>query len=1151
MKIRSLHIRNIASIEKADIDFESDLCEPFSSDPAGVFLISGDTGSGKSVILDAISMALYKRTPRTDGVSNIKKNEFYDLEGNKVSVNSIEQYTRLGISDKDPCYCEIVFEGNDSVLYHSRLTLGYTRSRTGRRQLKFSKPKWEVKIGNGDWSSDRVEETILNAIGLTFEQFGRMAMLAQGQFANFLTGGRKEREEILEQLTNTSHFSRYGEAIKRLYDKAKESRDSVKKEYDTISVMTLSSDDLEQLKKQKIELEQSKTLLEKRQVSNNEILSRLIQYEKYVEEKSLAEEELISLKKEIESEDYKSKKRFVYLWDTTIAQRQWLTELKKAEDDKKKAISNLESLRVRFLKLCSDINNREANLKSGKERAGKLRDWIETQNKFAEIYQDAKSIILQLRGLIKQREALGNYSKSLKDRINLVESLQSALDKATAMVENKTKEIDFQKSILDEINRRRDSLNPVEIAENIESVTDRNMRLASLRDNLVRYSKDMEAVKSLKDDIEETNKKLSESKVKAKLAEIEFEKCQSAYEQVSNCLTTMSMSVDEMLMTLRERMKKERTEICPLCGQHVSQLPHSEHFSAILLPLEEEKSKAKAKCDTAERNYKTLNDDYHKSEGHLAGLRIRYFKDLESLEKQSEKIRKDVSDLDLQYDEEIESILEKKKKETEQILDKLKEKRNQVDMLQKELDREYKKMQKLDKENVSLLSNLNKVLNDKDNNKREIQRLSDLCKECDKEIEISEINLDRLLLCRYPLWKSDISSTCRHLAEDSQNYNTRKNEYDNALKCIEKDTSELHSLLVIREDIVKIVGSSWLGDSTTKKYETHDIVSEWRVLFSSVNHNYEIINASEKTINQLSDKLTTYLSESGLTINILEGIEDKRNLLENYRKYINDIEAKIISKTDSIKDKESNINTIIKTIKESSDNSIPERTVIEDIAKELSDKISDNVFKSGVIASRIKHDEQLHSDLSRLKKSLERQEDNYNKWDMINYLFGGTRLRTIVQTYILRPLLNNANIYLSRITERYTLTCSNENEQLSILVLDRYNKDQVRSVTVFSGGERFMISLALSLALSSLNRQNMNVNILFIDEGFGTLDEKSLDSVMSTLEKLREIAGQSNRRVGIISHREELYERIPVQIRVEKRGESRSVVRLLKDSLNH
>ena len=89
-----------------------------------------------------------------------------------------------------------------------------------------------------------------------------------------------------------------------------------------------------------------------------------------------------------------------------------------------------------------------------------------------------------------------------------------------------------------------------------------------------------------------------------------------------------------------------------------------------------------------------------------------------------------------------------------------------------------------------------------------------------------------------------------------------------------------------------------------------------------------------------------------------------------------------------------------------------------------------------------------------------------------------------------------------------------------------------------------MISLALSLALSSLNHPDMNVNILFIDEGFGTLDERNLDSVMSTLEKLQEIAGESNRRVGIISHREGLVERIPVKIEVKRKGEGRSIVEL-------
>jgi DNA repair exonuclease SbcCD ATPase subunit len=124
------------------------------------------------------------------------------------------------------------------------------------------------------------------------------------------------------------------------------------------------------------------------------------------------------------------------------------------------------------------------------------------------------------------------------------------------------------------------------------------------------------------------------------------------------------------------------------------------------------------------------------------------------------------------------------------------------------------------------------------------------------------------------------------------------------------------------------------------------------------------------------------------------------------------------------------------------------------------------------------------------------------------------------------------------------LTCSEDNEQLSILVLDRYNKNQIRSVTVLSGGERFMISLALSLALSSLNRPDMNVNILFIDEGFGTLDDNSLTSVMNTLEKLQEIAGQNNRRVGIISHREELIDRITVKIIVKKKGEGRSQIEI-------
>ena len=103
MKIKRLHIRNIASIESGDIDFEKGLNDPYTGDPAGLFLIYGDTGAGKTVILDCISMALYRRTPRQNSVANRRQNDFLTAAGESLGVGDIEQYTRIGISAGDEC----------------------------------------------------------------------------------------------------------------------------------------------------------------------------------------------------------------------------------------------------------------------------------------------------------------------------------------------------------------------------------------------------------------------------------------------------------------------------------------------------------------------------------------------------------------------------------------------------------------------------------------------------------------------------------------------------------------------------------------------------------------------------------------------------------------------------------------------------------------------------------------------------------------------------------------------------------------------------------------------------------------------------------------------------------------------------------------
>lgn len=369
---------------------------------------------------------------------------------------------------------------------------------------------------------------------------------------------------------------------------------------------------------------------------------------------------------------------------------------------------------------------------------------------------------------------------------------------------------------------------------------------------------------------------------------------------------------------------------------------------------------------------------------------------------------------------------------------------------------------------------------------------------------------------------------------------------DEALQRYNKESMDIKT---IEETYLKPVAAILtLSDAPAepRPFNCANIKEEWKHLYEKVVATSNSINELGNKCGEYSDLLTDYYKESGKTEEDLDAIILKASEIDGDRKFVQGKDADLQSQNDARKRAKQSIKTALQELGVSAEKDVPDGQELKEKKDELQDQLNKDVLQRiGAISAQLKANSQNAETLAVLKKELDEAKARQTKWDILNKYFGGTRFRTLVQTYILRPLLNNANVYLKKITERYTLTCSEDNEQLSILVLDNYNKKQIRSVTVLSGGERFMISLALSLALSSLNRPDMNVNILFIDEGFGTLDEKSLDSVMATLEKLQEIAGESNRRVGIISHREELDERIPVQIQVKKRGEGRSTIEII------
>jgi exonuclease SbcC len=172
--------------------------------------------------------------------------------------------------------------------------------------------------------------------------------------------------------------------------------------------------------------------------------------------------------------------------------------------------------------------------------------------------------------------------------------------------------------------------------------------------------------------------------------------------------------------------------------------------------------------------------------------------------------------------------------------------------------------------------------------------------------------------------------------------------------------------------------------------------------------------------------------------------------------------------------------------------------------------------------------------------SLKKKRESFKVWVKLNELVGsadGTKFKKFAQGITLDQLINLANQHLNILSTRYTLA-RNQDKLLELEIIDAYQGNVVRPVSTLSGGESFIVSLALALGLSELASQKIAIDSLFLDEGFGTLDEESLETALNALNLLQ----SGGKMVGVISHVEALKERIPLQIKIVPRGDGTSYV---------
>ena len=1145
MKLKELHIRNIASIERADIDFEKDLNDAITGDPASIFLISGDTGAGKSVILDSISMALYKKTPRIADVANASKNDYTDAEGEQIRVASIEQYTRLGISDKDESYSEVVFEGNDGRMYHARLTLGMKLGskdkETGIRPIKHSKPTWEIRIDKGDWTKDSVEQTILDAIGLDFQQFGRMAMLAQGQFANFLTGDKKEREAILEQLTNTQHFTAYGEAINSLWKKAKANQDRIQTIYDTEKPHTLSDEAVEQLTKEQQEGQKQLDIYDAKLKKFDEQLKLIDGILSKEKEQDEARQKIQELTIIISGDEYKNNKSLYTDWDATTNERHQLADLQRARRDEQTSKESLSQLQDKFNTLSSDIIDRQAKTKAIEDAIQLNKEWIEKRKQHEDLFVKAREVEIKIGQYLEKVRKTGELAKGLKEEQGKTKSLLKAKLEAEENAKKAKDVVKAKENEIEELGNQRKALNPQAIDDQKSKKEAAKREIENIRKSYDDLETALRDANVLREAIEKEKVQLSELKDASEKAEQVFLTKKTESEKADKLLTTMQMSIKDTLINLRHRLQEEQADTCPLCGQYIDYAHLNDDFNGVLTPLEDEQKRAAEAYQQATSQRDTARDSYKKFDG-AHQIKAKNLKEADQKnDKAKEAIEAKAIAAGLNIQEPLIPQIENLLGSLDEDITKLKAAQQEAEALQGKINALLEEKKPLDTLKSEAETAKTKAENAVNNNSETITRLDKEHKELTAECETIKSEISSQLSGYSDNWQTDTDNLLNKLKKDANEYNDHQKQLNDDSTKLERGTTLNNSLLQFSQSILTVC-PEWKAEFDAKAYSCRDINREWADLLAEVTRLVSKIKDCKAVITSSTEGLTAYYQESGKTEKDLLMLIAQEPQVATARKFVVDTDSLLKSRNDAIVDAQKQIEVSLKALGLNERTELPDYQSVENEkngTKALYDELFTNVVQ---IKGRLETHNNNIKRLKEIENDLAIAKQQFARWDKLNRIFGGTRFRTLVQTYILRPLLNNANIYLEQITDRYRLTCSEDNEQLSILVLDRYNKDQVRSVTVLSGGERFMISLALSLALSSLNRPDMNVNILFIDEGFGTLDEKSLDSVMQTLEKLQEIAGQTNRRVGIISHREELEERIPVKIQVVKKGEGRSMI---------
>jgi DNA repair protein SbcC/Rad50 len=1238
MKIRRITVENLTSLEgRHTVDFSR---PPLAN--AGLFAITGPTGSGKTTLLDALCLALYNKTPR---LNTRRRGAKLDDAQQQISQSDPRNLLRRGCAYGA---AEVAFEGRDGSVYTAIWSV-----QRARRKSDGNLQQPDLTLYPGDRlpndsvqaiASGKITETqaaIEQRIGLTFDQFTRAVLLAQGEFAAFLHADDGDRASILQALTGTIRFEDISKAVFETH-RAREQ---------TVTQQRLLIQGNPPLPTEEREILENRVLALRTDLSTATAqLAHLQTHDTWwrtLDSLTTARDQAESRKQQTHQECQDAAPRRAKLALIERLQREAMT----LQDRVTSTLQTLEKTRI----ATAETREKYESTKTTSEAAClQLQPLLKREEAARQHLDQTRPRLLQAA---QSQSLLAEYQKQLAALDNALQEIHSRLQPLQATLKKTSEErealrlqfvslraeqtrnahllpfIENRQSLIQSLSRVQKNRGDIqkarqEVGARSSQKTKLETQSQTFRKNLVQLEAQLEnaqqTIANLQTTLEQTESNnpsqtlatrnaeqqdvvgainilrdvaraqtaLATALAESQQLEQRRAERQSALEQ----LRTISIPAAQTELTLAEttyqraaaaagneaatlRATLAEGHPCPVCGatHHPnSAAPNPHSASSLLNNLKHDVAKARKTLDQleaqrarAEADIASLSDQLTKAHAEQTDRQ----KEIAAFQHEQSRLPETLAAF-ITAPDPLHALTQRHEQNAEEIatltaaVSRLNQQRSELDSLRASTNQLAKQRDAEKEQSQSLTTNISLL-------QSELQQLEFRLAELSQDLAPLESVIEPLLaahadyrenfsthpqpfIANFETLSNQLHSLADTLAKTEergrekaasiealnaritegkeQQTQLEKSRAQAAANC-EKTAHELSKLLGGRSiETVSAESERALEIAIRAVQENREATAKLAESLASAKTELSERIATETNAQRLhaaaSTELDAYrnsLDFSGTTCSLEEFSQllntDDTWLTNEHARLRQIDEAEAIASA-SLQEKDAALQQHRQTLADP----MPLPDVIAGIAAAQSaqDRIREEAEH---LAVQLETDSRTRERNAAITQQIANLEEENVPYAQLNALIGsadGAKFRTIAQRFTLDVLVDYANAHLRQLSSRYRV--SRLPGSLNLAVVDEEMGEDRRSATSLSGGETFIVSLALALGLASITARRLRIESLFIDEGFGSLDQETLRTVTDTLMQLESLG----RKVGVITHVTEMAEAIPTKIRLIK-----------------